>query len=66
MNDRTPGKVFNEKDFGKGNRIITFERESGHKPDWKEVEIIAKENKIVKGKFKGKVLHLPGKTKTIF
>lgn len=41
-------------------------RESGHKPDWKEVEIIAKENKIVKGKFKGKVLHLPGKTKTIF
>ena len=27
MNDRTPGKVFNEKDFGKGNRIITFERE---------------------------------------
>ena len=41
-------------------------RESGHKPDWKEVEIIAKENKIVKGKFKWKALHLPGKTKTIF
>ena len=28
-------------------------RESRHKPNWKEVEILAKENNIVKWKFKG-------------
>ena len=37
----------------KNSRSIT--RESRHKPNWNEVEILAKENNIVKQKFKESV-----------
>ena len=36
-------------------------RESRHTPNWKEVEILSKENNIVKRKFKERVAILPEK-----
>ena len=44
--------VNNEKSVGKITGLSQHRRESRHTPNWKEVEILAKENNIVKRNFK--------------
>ena len=44
--------VNNEKSVEKITGLSQHLRESGHTPNWKKVEILAKENNIVKRKFK--------------
>ena len=45
----------NEKSVEKITGLSQHLRESRHTPNWKEVEILAKENNIVKQKFKESV-----------
>ena len=47
--------VNNQKSVEKITGLSQHFRESRHTPIWKNVEIIAKENNIVKGKFKENV-----------
>ena len=47
--------VNNEKSVEQITGLSQHLRESGHTPNWKKVEILAKENNIVKRKFKGSV-----------